>query len=258
MKKILHIILCGLLLAGIASADIINQSGPTRNFSIILSEILNDTTVPFDAIGAGTISFYITPPTGGVVTFEVSYDNINFEAVSIRGVTDDTWNSTIDTVGNFIGSIASAKKFRFKTTTAGSAPGLAEGRVSDLVTILEGVEFGAPPHKFGYVPIHIDGNFTTTQTATVLFAADADKYSVITDLTLVASGSTDCNLKIFDETDATGNYIFRGGVEVATNNNFIFSHSYLTPYVASAKGNSWKLTTDAGCDVEIIMHGYQY
>lgn len=257
MRKYSVLLVCLLLCLPVFGQGIFNQGGFSRSFSAVLGQNVNDEFM-IENYGAGTIGFYAVPPTGGIVTFEISFDGDNWEAVSIRSTTTDTWQSTIDTAGNYIGSISSTRFIRLRTSTAGSAPGSAGGAISQDVSIQEGIEFGAPPHRFGYLPIHVDGHYTTAQTATVIFTADAGKISAVTDFYIVVSGSTDCIVKIFDETDSSGNYIFYSAIEVATNKNFTFGHSFVTPYVASAAGNSWKITTSADCDLDLIGHGYQF
>ena len=176
----------------------------------------------------------------------------------MRSIDTDTVQAVITADGNFVGSISGLSQIRFRTSTGGSADGNIGGLKVRQVAVLELIEFGAAPHKFGYTPIHVDASYTDTQTDTVIFTADSDKYGAVTDFYIIVSGTTDCRIKVFDETDATGNYIFNAEIEVATNKNFVYGHSFVTPYVTSAPGNSWKITTDAACDVDLIGHGYQF
>jgi hypothetical protein len=262
MKKLIGYIISGFLLVLVAlyfvdvQSQTFVQGGQSENMQWALSQTLNDYT-EFENRGFSTITFYLVVPTGGEITFQANLDGA-WENVSLRSIDNDVYQSVITSDGNFIGSIIGLPKIRFLTTVAGSAPGTVSGSVSRGVSILEGIEFGAPPHRFGYEPIHVDASFTSAQTATVLFTSDADKKGVVTDFYVVVSGTTDCRIKVFDETDTTGNYIFNAEVEVATNKNFIFGHTFVTPYIQSAKGNSWKITTSADCDVDLIGHGYQF
>lgn len=227
-----------------------------QDISGTVSQTLNE-TLEFTNEGFGTILFYIDVPTGGAVTFQMAVDS-TWESISLRSITNDIFGSVLTADGFYVGSVIGASKIRFLTSTGGSADGSVDGQFVRAVSMLEGIEFGNPPHRFGYAPIHVDAHYTTAQTGTVIFTPDSGKTSVVTDFYLVVSGSTDCNVKIFDETDSAGNYIFYADVEVATNKNFVFGHSFVTPYVASAADNSWKITTDAACTVDLIGHGYQF
>lgn len=242
------------------SKFVTSQDNTTAMFGSVgnLGEKEND-VVEFDnTLGYSTITARVTAPTGGEVCFEGTVDGINWDGITLRSLKNDIFEQVTDNNSDFIGSISGLRKFRFRTCSAGSAVGTVMGRAMKEVSTLEGIEFGYPPHRFGYTPIHVDASYATAQTGTVIFTADSDKKSVVTDIYLVVSGTTDGNIKIFDETDATGNYLFKATVEVSTNKNFVFSHNFSTPYISSAVGNSWKITTSADIEVDLIGHGYQY
>jgi hypothetical protein len=275
MKKIVYVlilcILCVNATYGLSSEQIANYiyngsvpgsefirvGGWDVSFSGVLSETVGDTT-EYANKGYATLAFFIEVPPGGEIIFEASFDRITWESISIRSINNDIFQSKIISDGNFIGSIVGLPNIRFRTSSAGSDDGTITGVFARNVSVLEGIEFGNPPHRFGFTPIHVDASYTTQQTDTVIFTADADKFGVVTDFYIIVSGSTDCQMRIFDETDSSGNYIFKANVEVATNKNFIFNHTFVTPYVTSAKGNSWKITTSAACDIDLIGHGYQF
>jgi hypothetical protein len=214
--------------------------------------------VEFANDGFNTILVYIEIPTGGAVAFEMATDGV-WEELELRSTVTDTVDTTFTTSGFYLGSVAGAPKLRFRTSTAGSEDGSLDGELSRYVSTIELVEFGNPPHRFGYQPVHFDKTYSTAQTNTVLFAADADKKSVLTDIMVVISGTVDCTATIFDETNAEGNRIFSATAALSNQQpSFIFSHGYVTPFIASAAGNEWKLTTNAACTINVSGHGYQY
>lgn len=229
----------------------------SEDFEGVVSQTLND-TVQFTNNGFNSIMVYIDVPTSGAVTFQMSHDGSIWESISLRSINYDTIGSVFTQDGHYFGSIAGTTFIRFLTSTGGSVDGSVDGRLSREVAMLEGIEFGNPPHRFGYTPIHVDAQYATAQTGTVLFTADNGKYSVVTDFYVIVTGATDCTVKIFDETDSAGNYLFYANADVSAISVFVFDHTFLTPYISSAAGNSWKLTTDANCEIFINGHGYQY
>ncbi len=217
----------------------------------------NDSVVFSNTSGYSTIGFCCIPPTDGEVIFEGSFDGINYESITLRGINSDVLSNTASTVDNYVGSIAGLRLFRARTSTVGSANGTIMGRGQRDAAIIETVEFDAPPHKFGYVPIHKNASYTDTQTNSVIWDVTSDKKFVITDLIITCSGNTDAQVKVFDETDSDGNYIFKGTIDVSNNKQFSFNHSFVTPFIADANNNSLKVTTSAGIDIDIVVHGYE-
>ena len=218
---------------------------------------MNDATIFENKRGFSTIAFHCNVPTGGEITFEVTYDNSNWESVSFRSVDLDIYTKTTDNGSDFIGSIAGVRKIRFRTSIAGSASGTIEGQLQRDASVLEGIEFGYPPHRFGFTPVHKDNSFATAQTGTGLWTPATGKKFVLTDLTIICGGITDGTVTIFDETNSSGNILFKGAIDISNNKQFFFFFSLRTPYVGSTINNSLKITTSAAIDIDIIMHGYE-
>jgi hypothetical protein len=227
--------------------------GSTNN----LGKNLNDTFVFENTGGYSAIGFHALAPTGGEVTFEITFDDTTWEPVNMRSITDDMYTNKTDDNSDFVGSISSARKFRWRTSVPGSSEGTIKGRAQRGVSTLEGIEFGYPPHRFGFEPVHKDGSYTSAQTNTVIWTPSSGKKYVVTDLKIIVGGTVDGTLKIFDDTDASGNYLFKGDVEVVTNKQFVFSHAFITPFLSSAKGSSLKITTSANMTVDINLDGYE-
>lgn len=221
-----------------------------------LSEDLNSTFEINNSLGYNTIGFYCTPPTGGVITFEATYDGINWEPTSVRGITSDTITSTIDTAGNFIGSIAANRSIRLRTSTAGSGVGTAMGCLHRDVSVIETIEFGYPPHKVGFATVRHHDAFSSAQTDFSLWTPPSGKAIVLTDLFVFAYGSTDGNLTIFMEDNTNGNVILNTEISVSVIGPWNFAHQYKLGIVGGVD-ESIKITTSTDIDCDVMTHGYQ-
>ncbi len=221
-----------------------------------LVQTLDSSVIIDNDAGFNTVGFYCSPPASGIITFETTYDGVHWEPTSIRGVTDDKVMSQIDTAGNFIGSIAANRSFRFRTSTEGTSTGTVAGRLHRNTSVIETVEFGYPPHKVGFDTVRHHDAFTETQTDTVLWTPPSGKRVVLTDLFVFAHGSTDGRITVFMEDNTNGNVIFNTEVAVALIAPFTWSHQYKLGIVGGVD-ESVKLTTDAAVDCDIMCHGYE-
>ena len=218
---------------------------------------LNDAYIFDNVYGYSSIGFRCTVPTGGIVTFEGSFDDANWEPVSMRCVHDDIYTQSTDNGHDFIGSIAAMRKIRWRTSSAGSANGTVIGRAQRDSSTIEGIEFGYPPHRTGFTPVHKDSHYTTAQTGADIWTPSSDKKFVVTDLDIICGGTTDAVVTLFDETNSAGNIIFKGIIDVSNNKQFVFSKTFRTPFISSAANNDLKITTSAGITIDIIIHGYE-
>lgn len=216
-----------------------------------------NSAVTLDVRGFSTIACHLFIPAGGEVTFEASYDGVNFSAVTLRGMESDVYEKTIALTDDLVGSIIGAKSFRFRTSKAGAAAGYVIGKLIREVATLEGIEFGWPPHRFGFDAVHKDASFTTQQTATALWTPASGKTYYCTEFAVIVGGSTDGIISIFDGTDEAGKRLFRGNIEVATNKQFVFEHTFKTPFKGAAADSVLKVTTSAALTVDILLHGYE-
>jgi len=227
--------------------------GVTGNLAAALNS-----AVEFDNVdGFSTVGFRLKVPTGGAVVFEGSFDGAVWFTITLRSVNTDEFQQTATNDDHYIGSISSVRKFRVRVSVAGSAVGDVVGRVTMDVAMLEGQEFLPPPDKFGQTPIHKDGTFTTIQTGFALWTPAVGKKYVVTDIIVTATGTVDGRLKIFDESDTTGNYLFNGVLDPAVNNSIYIHISLRTPFLSSAIGNKLKVTTTAAVNCSVIAHGYE-
>ena len=231
---------------------------PPLDFGAIgnLAKEQNSTAILHNDLGHNSLGFYCSPPTGGTIVFESSYDGINWEATTIRGVTTDTLSSRITTAGKFIASISTNRCVRFRTEVAGSAVGTVMGRTARDVSVIETIEFGSPPHKMGYPEDRHWEAYTDAETDTIIWAPASGKAIVLTDIFVFAHGSTDGILTIFSDTNVNGNRIYNNEVKVATNTPLNFSHPYKVGLI-SGVDEAIKITTSAAIDCNIGLFGYE-
>lgn len=201
--------------------------------------------------GYNSIAFHLTPPTGGVVLFEGTFDGTNWTPITIREVGTNGYTQKTAIQEDYIGSISCLRKIRIRVTTGGSAPGTIIGRIVDNVSTIEGIEHSAAPHNFGYTPVHKDFSFTTSQTNTTVWTPTIGKKFVVTDLTISSLGSIE--VKIFDQTDASGNYVYRG--KLINGSNVVISKK--TPFISSAINNTLRITSSTNADISGVIDGYE-
>jgi len=226
-------------------------------FSGNLGLALNSRVEIINRSGFSTLAARVTAPTGGSVSFEASFDGGIWEPISLRSIKNDEYQNVTDNNEDFIGSVSGARLIRFRTASAGSANGTVIGRLNREVSTLEGIEFGWPPHRFGFTPVHKDASFSTAQTGSILWQPATGKTYYVTDVSIIVGGSTDGIVTVFDDTDSTGNRLFKGAIEVATNRQFVFTHQLKTPFKGASDDTILKLTTSAAMTIDVILHGYE-
>lgn len=222
-----------------------------------LGQDVDDSVEFINSGGFSTVAMQVNVPTGGAACFEACFNNSDWWPITLRDIDNDEYAQTTTDGTPFIGSISGVRCFRVRTCTAGSAPGTVMGTLQRGASTLEGIEFGYPPHRFGFAPVHRDVSFATAQTGAAIWTPVAGKKFVLTDLTIVCGGTTDAVVTVFDETDATGNRIFRGTIDVSNNKQYTYDHDFKTPQVASAVDNVLKLTTTANITIDVTAHGYE-
>lgn len=230
------------------------EFGSSGNLSSSLSS-----AVTFDNVGGySTLAFRLTIPTSATVTFEATFDGSNWQSVTMRQIGDDGYAQTSAVTGNYIGSISGVRKFRVRVSTAGSGTGTVMGRAQREASTLEGIEHAAPADNIGYAPVHKGVNISTAATTDIWTPATGKKF-VVTDYDLTVQGTGSLNLKVFDGTDASGNWLFNGafGTNSITGQTFQLSRSLVTPFVSSAVNNVLKITTDSTQTVKGVIIGYE-
>jgi hypothetical protein len=218
---------------------------------------LDDNFTMDNNLGYSTIGFYCELPCSGSICFEATFDGINWTGINLRSIENDIYMQTTNCSGNFIGSIIGTKAIRVRTCTAGTAPGTVRGVMDQAVSVLEGIEFGYPPHRFGFEQIHKDLSLTNATTGAILWAPATGKRFIITDFIIIGYGTTDATTSIFEDTDVPGNRLFRGTIEVVTNKGFRIAHGFKTPFRASDINKILKVSTSHNLNIDISVHGYE-
>lgn len=217
---------------------------------------LNDAFVVDNLHGLSTAAFQIAVPAGGTVAFEGTFDTA-WIPVSFRSIENDEFQQSTNESGSFIGSISGVRKFRFRTSAAGSAAGSVIGRAVAQVSMLEGQEFFPPPDAIGQTPLHKDAQFTTQQTGVAIWTPASGRRIVVTDMFVSATGTTDAEARIFDETDEPGKRLFLATLDPSAQNSIYIPINLRVPFVSSAKDNVIKLTTTAAVKISVNLHGYE-
>lgn len=230
-----------------------------ENFGFVgnLSGVLNSVFEIENSTGANFIAFNIAPPTDAVIEFQLSFDGINFESFTLRSTKNDIFVNSANDIDTLLGSIINAKIIRFKTIIAGTGSGTITGTLNYNTATIESIEFGYPPHRFGYTPTHKDAIFSTAQTGTALWTPASGKKVVVTDLDVLVGGATDGQVSIHNGAgNVEGSRLFNAFIDVSTNKNFIYTKNFKVPYIGTVDG-AIKITTSANISVSVVLHGYE-
>jgi len=120
--------------------DTITNTQKYEDFSSTLSQTLNSSYTYINTIGYSHIGCRVVPPTGGIITFEGTFDGTNWFSILFRSLESSIFTSSVSTTQDVIGSIIGLKSIRFRTSTAGTADGSVNGRVQSQLSIIEGIE----------------------------------------------------------------------------------------------------------------------
>lgn len=196
-------------------------------------------------------------PSGGKVLIEGSFDGVSFSPITFRSLDDDEYEQEIDHDQNLIGSINTLRKIRFRVISAGSSNGTIIGRASRILSILEGIEHSNAPHNQGFIPIRKNFHFTGQQTNSIIWTPTSDKKYIITDfiINLYNPSVTATTVEIFDETNSSGNWLYKGTIAAGTTEHIVSNFKF--PFVSSVIDNELKLTTSNGITVSGVLHGYE-
>ena len=216
-----------------------------------LAAALNSKVEFENLTGLSSIAFYLSVPLGSTVTFESSFDGINFSSATMRGIGTNGYTHSASLSGDFIGSILGAKIFRVRVSIAGTAAGTIMGRVGNQVGILEGIEHSSAPHLYGYETAKKDFDFVGAQTAQILWDPGAGKKFVVSDIVLSSNGNA--AVTIFDETNSAGNIIYKGKLINGTN----IPINLRVPIESIAYANKLKFTSVGVGDVSGVIVGYE-
>lgn len=208
-----------------------------------IGQSIGDTFTWVNPCGFASVGFHLVPPAGGTVVFEGTFDDTNWTSITLRSIDSDEFRNHAHTAEDFIGSISTLRQFRVRVTEAGSAPGSLQGRVIRNVSTIEGIEHGNPPHNIGYNIIRFGVDVDSVVTDQDLFVPSSEdshsKKFVISGYQMSLSGND--NVTIYDETDASNNWIFAASVKVASSESQFAEHQFNPPFVSAAQGNKVKI-----------------
>lgn len=111
--------------------------------------------------------------------------------------------------------------------------------------------------RIDFAPIRKDFSYSTTQTNTVLWTPASGKKFVVTDYILNIRNSTlgAITVTIFDDTNATGNILYKQNLESGT--NYDIPSNLVTPFVSGAANRSLKITTSGNLMISGTISGYE-
>lgn len=224
----------------------------------VIGQNIGDTFVWTNPCSYASIGFHLIVPTGGVVAFEGSFDEVHWTSITLREISANGFRNHSHIDEDFIGSISNLRAFRLRTIEAGSAPGSIVGRVIHSTSTLEGIEHGNPPHQVGVPLFRVGVDIQTDVSDQIIFTPTQEgeylKY-VVSGYQLSLSGTGD--VSIFDETNSADNWIFAANVKIGATESQFVQHTFTIPFISSAPGNSIKVTTTDTAVVKGVITGYQ-
>lgn len=98
--------------------------------------------------GYSSIGFHLNVPNGGKVAFEGTFDNVNWNALTLRQLGSDGYVTHENESNGYIGSVSTIKKVRVRTYSPGSTTGSIVGRLSNQVNYRRNrTWFCSPPNR---------------------------------------------------------------------------------------------------------------
>ncbi len=225
--------------------------------------------IDYNISGLGSASVYVgTTAATGTIIFEATVDGKNWFTHS--GVVDPNIGGTDMLVQSAITATAGSyykipvtgyKGFRIRVATT-LANAIVLYFVGDTHDLFHDVT--PAPHNLGYMLVHKDGEYTTTQTGVTLWAPTSGKKFCITNLTISTGGTTAGLVTVWQGATADTTYtagtdpaIFRGNFIPSANATPGVVKSYPVPFVASTVDHALKVTTSAAMTIYIQVDGYE-
>lgn len=210
--------------------------------------------------GYSTVGLHVVPPSGGRVLFYGSFDGEHYTNFTFRQIGSDGYSQEAYVEEDYVGSIIGAKALRFVNVSGGSSDGTVAGTLSTPVCTLEGIEHGAPPHKFGNELFHVgfhmsDGAFSNSG----LYQPTARRKFVITYISMGVASADGTNIT-FHEGSGTSTspnkWIFTTYVKSPSTNTQLINAGFTTPYVASSLETPFCISSDGSATIRGVAHGY--
>lgn len=222
----------------------------------------------FNVDGANAVTLAIATTTTGTFIIEGTADNTNWLSLEVFDGAQDIWVSGTNitpTAGRVYQVLSQGyRQIRLRTVTTLGAT------VSHFITLsmgnqfLGGIDTGPAPHNFGYLPIHRDGEYSTTQTGAALWTPASGKKFVVTDFTISTGGTTAGIVTLWQGASADTTYnvgtdpaIFRGEFAPTANSKPGVVKTLTNPYVSTTADHILRVTTSAAMTVYIQVNGYE-
>ena len=222
-------------------------------FSGTIPSVLGS-TVSLPVNYAVSIGLHVQPPTGGEVTFEGSWNGVEWEPVTLRQMGSHGYSSRSAEHENWIGSVATFVWFRIRVSVGGSAPGNYHGRFSSQFCTLEGIENTAMPHRIGAAVVTKDISVSSTSARELWTPAPGHKI-VVTDINFTVSDNN-AIVYISEGSIAQQRYIFRGKFKPPTGESVFVPISFAMPHVFQGTDSLFVTQTDSAV-IEGVIHGYE-
>lgn len=225
-----------------------------------------NSTSQFNTDGASGLLLTIGTTTTGTFIIEATGDGTNWGNPEVFDATNDLWvtsQNITPTLGNNYQIVAGNYRAVRIRTTATLGATMAHTYTSSMATqFIAGIDTGPAPHNFGYTLWHKDLSTGATLTSITVYTPTTGKRFAITDLTVMAGGTTAGIVTIYDATAGTAftnqttPAIFRGEFAPSTTSRPGFSKTFTTPYYSAAINNSVLITTSAAMTIYVQLNGY--
>lgn len=226
-----------------------------------------NSTSQFNTDGSSGVLLTVGTTTTGTFTVEATGDGTNWGSPEVFDATNDLWVSAQNitpTLGNnyqILSSNYRAVRLRTVTTLGATMAHTFTGSLA--IPLLSGIDTGPAPHNFGYTLWHKDISTGATLTSITVFTPATGKRFAVTDLTVMAGGTTAGVVTIYDATAGTAfsqnttPAIFRGEFAPSTTSRPGFSKTFTVPYYSAAVNNSVLITTSAAINTLYVqINGY--
>lgn len=108
-----------------------------------------------------------------------------------------------------------------------------------------------------FSPVKKDFTYSSSQNNTVIWTPTSGKKFVVTDYTVNIRNNTlgAITLTIFDDTNTTGNILYKANFEAGTNYDNVCN--FVTPFTSSGLNKSLKITTSGALLISGFIQGYE-
>ena len=212
-----------------------------KEFSTVIPFSLNSEVV-IETSRYSSVGFNITPPNGGKVQFQGTFDGVNYTPITLREIGENGYTQISLIKEDYLGSISCLRAIKVKVIVAGVSDGVVAGKMSKISSTVEGIEHAAAPHLFGYKIYKKSFEFSIAQTNTILITPNAGKKWVITDLIFTSDSINE--ITIFDETNSIENTI----IKLKTGQERFFAHPFRSVIESENVGNNLRVTSTSNSD----------